>query len=97
MTIDEAIAQYKEKAEYFKMTTNVSYALELKQIAEWLEELNALRNGLKIKCDSLNEALEKGKKIGYNKAIDEAIEIVKGNYRMEALVKLEQLKAGESE
>ena len=41
------------------------------QLAEWLTELNALRNGLNIKCDSLNEALEKGKKVGYNKAIDD--------------------------
>src|SRR5574344_140357 len=38
-------------------------------LAEWLEELKALRNGLNIKCDNLNEALEKGKKIGYNKAL----------------------------
>ena len=38
-----------------------------------MEELKALRNGLKIKCDSLNEALEKGKKIGYNKAIDDFV------------------------
>ena len=31
----------------------------------------------------------------YNKAIDDAIKIVQENYRMEALEKLEQLKAGE--
>ena len=36
-----------------------------------VEELEALRNGLNIKCDNLNEALEKGKKLGYNKAIDD--------------------------
>lgn len=34
ITIDEVIAQYQEKAEYFKTTTNVAHALELKQIAE---------------------------------------------------------------
>lgn len=38
-----------------------------------MEELKALRNGLKIKCDNLNDALEKGKKVGYNKAIDDLI------------------------
>lgn len=43
------------------------------------------------------DAVNKGYAEGYNKAIDESIEIVKGNYRMEALEKLEQLKAGESE
>ena len=46
---------------------------EHEQIAEWLEELKALKNGLNIKCDKLNEALEKGKKIGYNKAIDDFV------------------------
>lgn len=49
----------------------IECAEEHEQLAEWLEELKALRNGLNIKCDSLNEALEKGKKIGYNKAIDD--------------------------
>ena len=38
-----------------------------------VEELEALKNGLNIKCDSLNEALEKGKKVGYNKAIDDFV------------------------
>ena len=51
----------------------IECAEEHEQLAEWLEELKALRNGLKIKCDNLNEALEKGKKIGYNKAIDDFI------------------------
>ena len=46
-------------------------AEEHEQLAEWLEELKVLKNGLNIKCDSLNEALEKGKKIGYSKAIDD--------------------------
>ena len=43
------------------------------QIAEWLEELKSLKNDLNIKCDDLNDALEKGKKIGYNKAIDDFV------------------------
>ena len=37
------------------------------------EEMKALKNGLNIKCDSLNEALEKGKKVGYNKALDDFV------------------------
>ena len=49
-------------------------AKEHEQRAEWFEELKALKNGLNIKCDSLNDALEKGKKIGYNKAIDDFAE-----------------------
>ena len=55
--IEEHLENYKKCAEYHK------------KLAEWLEELKALKNGLKIKCDNLNEALEKGKKIGYNKAL----------------------------
>ena len=41
------------------------------------------------------DAVNKGYADGYNKAIDDAIKIVQENYRMEALEKLEQLKAGE--
>ena len=37
---------------------------------------------------------EKGHTDGYSKAIDDAIKIVKENYRMAALEKLEQLEAG---
>ena len=35
---------------------------------------------MNIKCDNLNEALEKGKKIGYNKAIDDFIEKLELKY-----------------
>ena len=48
-------------------------AEEQEQLVELLEELKALKNGLNIKCDSLNEALEKGKKVGYNKALDDFV------------------------
>lgn len=48
-------------------------AKEHEQRAEWLEELKSLKNGLDIKCDNINEALEKGKKVGYNKAIDDFV------------------------
>ena len=79
-------------------------AEEHEQLAEWLEELKALRNGLKIKCDSLNEALEKGKKVGYKKSIDDFVRFASdmpiveeedGEYRPMRLEEIaEQLKAG---
>ena len=76
------------------------------QLAEWLEELKALKNGLDIKCDNLNEALEKGKKVGYNKAIDDFSErlieelshttLLKDGYYLANIIKplAEQLKEG---
>ena len=79
MTIDEAI----ERCETLATKGNIIFSRDpdiaeecnekYKQLAEWLEELKALKNGLKIKCDKLNEALEKGKKIGYNKALDDFV------------------------
>ena len=90
--IEEHLENYKKCAEYHK------------QLAEWLEELKALKNGLKIKCDNLNEALEKGKKIGYNKALDDfvkfanampTVETDDGEIRPMWLEEMaEQLKAG---
>ena len=79
MTIDEAIAKYNEITNTdanCPAHCNISCdkcVQESKQLVEWLEELKALNNGLNIKCDNLNEALEKGKKIGYNKAIDDFV------------------------
>ena len=73
MTIDEAIAKYKNKAE------------EHEQIAEWLEELKAIKSE-GFTDDLLNMGFTKG----YNKAIDDFLtEICKmivqsennGNYR----------------
>ena len=77
-------------------------AKEHEQLAELLEELKALRNGLKIKCDSLNEALDKGKKIGYNKAIDECLAVLYKNagkiisirFYEQIFDEMKQLKAG---
>lgn len=78
MTIDEAIAQYREKAEYFKSTTNVAYALELEQIAEWLEELKDYRDKNKmvvridcINSEEFNDLAVKLAKEQYNNAIDD--------------------------
>ena len=82
----------------------IECAEEHEQLAEWLEELKALKNGLKIKCDNLNEALEKGKKIGYNKALDDFVKFASdmptveeedGEIRPMRLKEMaEQLKAG---
>ena len=77
-------------------------AEEHEQLAEWLEELKALRDGLKIKCDSLNDALEKGKKIGYNKALDECLAVLYKNagkiisirFYEQIFDEMKQLKAG---
>ena len=122
MTIDEAIAHAREvaknkMAEYQNHYDKDAHyyprqckkcAEEQEQLAEWLEELKALKNGLNIKCDNLNEALEKGKKIGYKKAIDdfaeklkrenkETIPIHSGYCRMSFDEIAEQLKAGVKE
>ena len=124
LSIDEAIEHAREVAERnrkqykncpadrrdIEHQTCEQCAEEHEQLAEWLEELKALRNGLKIKCDSLNEALEKGKKIGYNKAIydfirkcemesrvilDEIIHLSYYGLSMRELQRIaEQLKAG---
>ena len=98
MTIDEAINIAKSDIKYNKsIGCDTSYE---EQIAEWLEELKALKNGLNIKCDRLNEALEKGKKIGYNKALDDFVNTVKATFPHDNIaicnteVIAEQLKAG---
>ena len=85
--IEEHLSNYRKCAEYRK------------NLAEWLEELKALKNGLNIKCDSLNEALEKGRKIGYNKAIDdvesEFLKCDKVHYNLQdILCVINKLKAG---
>ena len=103
MTIDEAIENLKYDIEIDMYIRDIA-----PQLAEWLEELKALKNGLNIKCDNLNEALEKGKKIGYKKAIDdfaeklkrenkETIPIHSGYCRMSFDEIAEQLKAGVKE
>ena len=110
MTIDEAI----ERCETLATKGHIIFSRDpdiaeecnekYKQLAEWLEELKALKNGLDIKCDSLNEALEKGKKIGYNKALDDFVKFASdmptveeedGTIRPMWLEEMaEQLKAG---
>ena len=99
MTIDEAIENLKYDIEIDMYIRDIA-----PQLAEWLEELKALKNGLNIKCDNLNEALEKGKKIGYNKALDDFVKFASdmptveeedGEIRPMWLEEMaEQLKAG---
>ena len=98
MTIDEAINIAKSDIKYNKsIGCDTQYE---EHIAEWLEELKALKNGLNIKCDNLNEALEKGKKIGYNKALDDFVNTVKATFPHDNIaicnteVIAEQLKVG---
>ena len=106
MTIDEEIVFERKLADYYKDNHLKNEAREHEQRAEWFEELKAIKNGLNIKCDSLNEALEKGKKIGYNKAIDDFEErlieelshttLLKDGYYLANIIKplAEQLKEG---
>lgn len=43
MTIDEAIARYKNNAEYERTHGNLQGCLEFIQLAEWLKELKRLK------------------------------------------------------
>ena len=48
-----------------------------------------------IAFESLNESLEKGKKIGYNEAIDDCLKIVEWDgYTLDIKHRIEQLKEG---
>ena len=81
MTIDEAIAHAREKADKnsgcWKRCTSIKDCdkceQENKQLAEWLEELKDLRE-LKDTITSNAEVLEMQ---GYNKAIDDFVKLVK--------------------
>lgn len=69
MTLEEAIVEYREKAKFFKATTNVAYGLKLDQIADWLEELSRRR---------VEELFRKtNEKAIRDKAIDDVLEILK--------------------
>ena len=91
ITIDEIITAERDNAEFSKANNYDKSADYHNQIAELLEELKAYREN----SNGYNkEDIELNRNAMYNKAIDDAIEIVKENYRIEALEKLEQLKAG---
>ena len=81
LSIDDAIAKYKENAKFFKQTTNIAYGLELEQLAEWLEELKAIKkidlsipqHFTKEQSDWIKEYCINRNKEFYNKAIDDFI------------------------
>ena len=92
MTIDEAIEQFKYDAECNRADLDLSYAEDNEQVAEWLEELKA------IKSDGFTDnLLDMGFTKGYNKAIDDAKSVILQTLDNEILIdtlylRLEQLK-----
>ena len=101
MTIDEAIEQFKYDAECNMADLDLSYAEDNEQVAEWLEELKALReekSDFQIMAKDIAEGnYEMGMESGYNKAIDDAKSVILQTIDNEILVdtlhlRLEQLK-----
>lgn len=96
MTLDEAIFEFKERAEDSRKISEIgikSYIpkeKEEKQIAEWLEELKANKV---TSAEVYEQGYKRGYKNGYNKAIDDlledanemAIEVDTGTYTMKAI------------
>ena len=66
MTLDEAIEQFKYDAECNRADLDLSYAEDNEQVAEWLEELKAIKSD-GFTDDLLNIGFTKG----YNKALEE--------------------------
>ena len=79
LSIDEAIEQFKYDAECNRTDLDLSYAEENEQVAEWLEELKALReekSDFQIMAKDIAEGnYEMGMENGYNKAIDDCKEL----------------------
>ena len=80
LSIDEAIEQFKYNAECNRTDLALSYAENNEQVAEWLEELKAYREEkcnksvyLARKSIDKIDAVNKGYKDGYNKALDDFI------------------------
>ena len=73
MTIDEAIEQFKYDAECNRADLDLSYAEENEQLAEWLEELKALREEKSDFQIIAKDNYEMGMENGYNKALDDFI------------------------
>ena len=101
LSIDEAIEQFKYDAECNRIDLDLSYAEENEQVAEWLEELKALReekSDFQIMAKDIAEGnYEMGMENGYNKAIDDAKSVILQTIDNEILVdtlhlRLEQLK-----
>ena len=106
LSIDEAIEQFKYDAECNRVDLDLSYAEENEQVAEWLEELKALReekSDFQIMAKDIAEGnYEMGMENGYNEAIDDAKSVILQTIDNEILVdtlhlRLEQLKERNNE
>ena len=106
LSIDEAIEQFKYDAECNRANLDLSYAEDNEQVAEWLEELKALReekSDFQIIAKDIAEGnYEMGMENGYNKAIDDAKSVILQTIDNEILVdtlhlRLEQLKERNNE
>ena len=106
LSIDEAIEQFKYDAECNRADLDLSYAEDNEQVAEWLEELKALReekSDFQIMAKDIAEGnYEMGMENGYNEAIDDAKSVILQAIDNEILVdtlhlRLEQLKERNNE
>lgn len=95
MTIDEAIKDFKDDAENNRVDLDLEFAKKNEQLADWLEELKAMRN-----LDKTNFS------DGYNRGIDDflqkADEVISytcsGTEFMRRLEKIaDELKGGRNE
>ena len=108
MTIDEAIAHAREVSsrKFDDRVHCIKCAEEHEQLAEWLEELKALRKEksdfLILAKDIAEGNYEMGMEIGYKKAIDDAKSVILQTLDNKILVdtlhlRLEQLKERNNE
>ena len=96
LSIDEAIEQFKYDAECNRADLDLSYAEENEQVAEWLEELKAIKDG-GIPIIHGKAELELHDKVIRNEAIDDAKSVILQTIDNEILIdtlhlRLEQLK-----
>jgi hypothetical protein len=73
MTIDEAIENFRYDAEQNKVDGDFSFANNNEQVAQWLEELKAMRN-----LDKTNFSN------GYNRAIDDFLKEADATFPMQS-------------
>lgn len=73
MTIDEAIENFRYDAEQNKVDGDFSFAQNNEQVAQWLEELKAMRN-----LDKTNFS------DGYNRAIDDFLKEADAAFPMQS-------------
>ena len=101
LSIDEAIEQFKYDAECNRADLDLSYAEDNEQVAEWLEELKAIKDG-SIPIIHGKAELELHDKVIRNEAIDDAKSVILQTLDNEILVdtlhlRLEQLKERNNE